>query len=213
MEINDKDRALKYWEKMRDFQPNHSLVYLSKAYLETPEAALDLLLKNQAAGQDLLATYNALGRHFTIQGEFSKALEYYAKVGDYEEIFDEMNFERYANQGLALWKSGRKTQGKQLMEKALDGYLNHYPQRTFFSDREIRLAAIYAFLDNKSAAYEWLNKSSWEKAAHFDIQQDVWFSNISQETKFRKLVDQSTLDKKKIRNEIARLKSTGDWEI
>jgi hypothetical protein len=86
-------------------------------------------------------------------------------------------------------------------------------EQKYFCDREVRIAAIHAFLGNKQQAYEWLLKSNWTNAALYDVQQDVWFSNINQEQEFQDIVAAAMEEKRKVREEIARLKAAGEWEL
>jgi len=58
-----------------------------------------------------------------------------------------------------------------------------------------------------------LRKSTWTNTALYEVQQDLWFSSISGEKEFQDLVNAAKEEKRKIREEIARLKVGGDWEI
>ena len=69
------------------------------------------------------------------------------------------------------------------------------------------------FLGNKQEAFKWLNKSDWTYEALYDIQKDYLFSNMREEKEFQDLVDSIKNDRKAIREEIAQLKATGEWEI
>ena len=212
-ELYDKEEALKQWDKMSEIEPNHPLILYSKVYIESPDVALELLNKQGLFDEDEGFVFSTFGRLYTLNKEFKKAIEYYTKARDYQNVLKEANFDRYANEGLALWHNGQKQKGEQLIRNALDGYLNPELKNAFFCDREIRLAAIHAFLGHKSEAYKWLNDSRWTNTAHFEVQHDVWFSNINQEKEFKDIVNSAMLEKKKVREEITRLKAAGEWEI
>jgi hypothetical protein len=70
-------------------------------------------------------------------------------------------------------------------------------EQKYFCDREVRIAAIH----------------NWTNAALYDVQQDVWFSNINQEQEFQDIVAAAMEEKRKVREEIARLKAAGEWEL
>jgi class 3 adenylate cyclase/TolB-like protein/Tfp pilus assembly protein PilF len=214
LELYDKEEALNQWNKMLAIEPEHSVALFSVAYIETPNTGQELFKKIISLDdQSHTMALVALGRLYALEKQFENALEYFAKVEGDTAMYVEWNLERYANEGLALWHSGQKQKGEQLIKKALEGYLKINPQTTYFCDREIRLAGIQAFLGNRPEAYQWLKQSKWTKAALFDVQQDVWFSNINQEDDFKEIVNQAMLEKKKIRNQIASLKAEGEWEI
>ena len=213
MELYDKKSALMQWDKMLEIVPNHSAALIFKAFLENPDATLELLEKTLSLDSDNPTSLIFLGRYYTLNKDFHKALVYYSKTEADSSLYIEWNLDRDGNMGLCLWHTGQKQQGEQLMKKALQGYQNIDIQDTYFCDPEIRIASIHALLGNKEEAFKWLSNSSWINAALFDIQQDVWFSNINQEKEFREIVDKAMLEKKKIKDEIARLKAAGEWEI
>ena len=213
MELYGKEEALGQWDKMLALVPNHRTPLIFKSYIETPDVALDLLDKILSLDKDDPIASILFGRYYTLNENFQKALEYYAKTEDDKSIFIEWNLDRDANKGLSLWHSGQKQRGEQLIRTALQGYLNINPQVTYFCDREIRIAGIHAFLGNNSEAYKWLKNSNWTNAALFDVQQDVWFSNINQEKEFTEIVDNAMLEKSKIKEEIVKLKAAGEWKI
>jgi TolB-like protein len=213
MELHDKKSALLQWNKMLEIVPNHSAALIFKAFLENPDATLELLEKTLSLDSDNPTSLIFLGRYYTLNKDFHKALVYYSKTEADSSLYIEWNLDRDGNMGLCLWHTGQKQQGERLMKKALQGYQNIDIQDTYFCDPEIRIAGIHALLGNKEEAYKWLSNSSWINAALFDIQQDVWFSNINQEKEFREIVDKAMLEKEKIREEIARLKAAGEWDI
>ena len=112
---------------------------------------------------------------------------------------------------MALWLADREAEGEKLLNETLTNYLNL--DRLTENDREVRIAAIHAFLGNKQEAYSWLRKSNWTNTALYEVQQDLWFSSISGEKELQDLVNAAKEEKRKIREEIARLKVEGDWEI
>ena len=213
MELYDKEEALKQWDKMLALVPNHSNPLIFKSYIETPDVALELLDKVLSLDKDNPNVLIVFSRYYTLNKDFQKALEYYAKTEGDTSRYVEWNFDRDANKGLSLWHTGQKQRGEQLIKKALRGYLDINPQATYFCDREIRIAGIHAFLGNKLEAYKWLKKSNWTNAALFDVQQNVWFSNINQEKEFEEIVDNAIQEKSKIKEEVVRLKAAGEWEI
>jgi len=117
-----------------------------------------------------------------------------------------------ASYGMALCLNGRKEEGEKFLNKSLDEYITNDP-RDLIEDKEVRIAAIYAFLGNKQKAYHWLNESDWTYAALYDIQQDYLFSNMREEKTFQDLINSIRDDRKAIREEIAQLKAAGEWEI
>jgi tetratricopeptide (TPR) repeat protein len=148
--------------------------------------------------------------------DYEKGLEHFKKAAfpSDNRAENEFFFRSLAYKGVALYRTGKQEEGVRLLKEALVGYQGLESKPTgLFSDHEVSIAGIHAVLGNKREAYNWLYKSDWTNAALYDVQRDVWFSSMRGEKEFQSIVNEVMEEKKKIRDEIARLKVAGDWEI
>ena len=119
--------------------------------------------------------------------------------------------EEQIHYGVALCLNDDEERGKQILDKVLEAQIDNLS--VSYVDKEVRLAAINAFLGRKREAYSWLYKSEWKGCSLYDVKQDLWFGSINQEEEFQKIVKEVHEEKRKVREEIARLEAAGEWEI
>ena len=214
VELNDLQVAHHYWNAMLSIQPNSREALFQKtrtAIFLKQWNKLDSLLKNNP---NTRMDFEYLGLYYLQKGDYSKSLDNYKKAqnlpGDIDYpptvLFND------TNRGIALWLNHRKEEGKMLLEETLANYKNP-DMRRGVGDFEVRIAAIHAFLGNKEEAYNWLRKSDWIDYAQFEILIDPWFSNIREEKEFKEIIQGVKEERRKVREEIARLKDVGEWEL
>jgi len=222
LELEDTEQAVHYWDAMMSIhsvqsvseQPGlHSLALLAMSLKQWNRAntllqKISLLQPTNRRTAELFGIFNLLNKNSEkALGHFEKTKTLSYDGGDYYEyVLLGKHFH-----GMALWLNAREEEGEKILNETLTNYLNL--DRLTENDREVRIAAIHAFLGNKQEAYSWLRKSNWTNTALYEVQQDLWFSSISGEKEFQDLVNAAKEEKRKIREEIARLKVEGDWEI
>jgi len=216
LELFDNEKALHYLDQASSIQPNFKL---------DDKIALAQNLKQWDKAYKLLQTYISLnppnrltlelqGSYYLLTQDNERALDLFEKaltLSYQGQDYYDWVFKNNCYRGMALWLADREAEGEKLLNETLTNYLNL--DRLTESDREVRIAAIHAFLGNKQEAYSWLRKSTWTNTALYEVQQDLWFSSISGEKEFQDLVNAAKEEKRTIREEIARLKVEGDWEI
>lgn len=215
MALGDTKEAFHYWNRMEILEQNSSVVNFSRSllhqYLKQWDSAYNTLQKlDSLKTEDLFYKNQELGKFYMRRQEISKVLNYIQKAATFQDA-DEWYHNTKLIYGIALCVNGRKEEGERLLKITLDEYLKI--GSLSFGDREVQIAAIYAFLGSKQEAYNWLHQSNWTSTALYDVQQYFLFTNMREEKTFQDLINSILDDRKAVREEIARLKAAGEWEI
>lgn len=216
LELGDTEKTRQYWDQIRSIRPDFgygSEIELALCLGEW-NVAYELIQAQHSLRPSNREASELLGTYFLHTKNYKEALRYFDEASDkkYEDrgIDEGLTNLRFHN-GIALWLNGREVEGGKLIRECLSDYIK--VDRLFVHDREVRIAGIYAFLGNKKEAYYWLRKSKWKTTALYEVNQDIWFSNINQEVEFHAIVNSIKEERRMIREEIARLKATGKWEL
>ena len=177
----------------------------------------DLIQKYKSLNpEDKRTELDALGMYYTERREFEKALDSFQEAEkerpSTQEDWSEMYLKVKLYYGIALFLSGAEAEGVRMLNDCLVGYAELSPLNAVF-DKEVQIAAIHTFLGNKEEAYKWLRKSNWTGWSLIVQEQGVLFSKISGEKEFQDIISSVKAERKEVREEIARLKAAGEWEI
>jgi tetratricopeptide (TPR) repeat protein len=218
LELGDVDQAIYYWDQMALLEQNAAFDLGTRIRLYSAlkqwDTAYDLIQKYISLYPDNKRdALKALGLYHTQKREFEKALDYFKEAeklppGDYEATV----LQAKLYHGIALYLSGVEEDGESMLRDCLASYLELNPRSQPF-DIESYIAGIYTFLGNKEEAYNWLRRSNWRGWSLISQEQGVLFTMINGEKEFQDIVSSVNEERKEIREEIARLKAAGEWEI
>ena len=215
----DADQARHYLNAMHTLEPNSlanifSLIQL-EICLQHWQAAKELIDRSRQITGSYGNSLEILGAYYLFKGEHQKApasfeeaatLEY-APGSDFPEVV--INFDIL--HGMAMVLNNRKEEGDKVLKECLDRLFKI--EKFYLNDREVRIAAIYAFQGNKKEAYRWLQQSRWTKTGLYEVEFDLWFSSLKGEKKFQEIIAAAREEKKKTLDEIARLHTAARSEI
>ncbi len=198
-QISDLERALVFAKKKRALIPNRfsSLYFIYKDMNETEKAWQTL---NEELPDDNQYKFILAANHLLYIHQFDKAMNYYIKwLGLLNDESEDnwLSINDWHRYGQALMKTGNKAEGVAMLNKQIEinkrkAELN---RTTSFSGLAAYydLAGIYAFLDQKETAYEWLNKfeeqKGWLKLGLLNfVKVDLQFDNLRNDERFQAMI-------------------------
>jgi len=216
--VGEFQKAEKYFTKSIRLQPNFMEGYRNLIWAHIRQGEFDIAYnyaeKLLSLYPDNMTSYSIMAETLTNMRKYSEGVAYYRKWAiKSKELGEKVLFDRHRF-AMLLWMNGKEEEATELFYEHMEICQNSIRTGGLYgkSLAAYDLAGIYAFLDEKREAYNWLRiyeRDGFIFGLHKYILIDQLFENLREDEEFKAIVQRQEKKFAEIRAEIDRLEAQG----